>query len=303
MATSLIDHRTLLRRAYAKINWFLEVQRRRPDGYHDLTTVMQLVDLADELRFQRSDTGAIDLRCNLAELDCGPANLVVRAARALQERSRTNSGVRIDLIKRIPAGAGLGGGSSDCATTLLALRELWGLDLPDSALHEIAAGLGSDINVFLTAQLERAPLVLCEGRGEITTPLASAGTNHLVLVWPGIHASTPQVFKRAELDLQSERRPLPSALVWQNQQAQELAFNRLLEPAMAAYPEIARAMELTTEVVGAPVHLSGSGSAFFALSPSTTAARELVDPVYRALVGEFPSVMVRALCTLDQATL
>ncbi|MFW6457195.1 MAG: 4-(cytidine 5'-diphospho)-2-C-methyl-D-erythritol kinase [Planctomycetota bacterium] len=129
---------TIERDAPAKINLWLEVLGQRPDGYHNLETVMQTVDFSDVLSFRSRSDGAIHLYGEAAGLPPAEENLVVRAARALKERTGTAMGADIQLTKNIPIGAGLGGGSSDCASTLLALRDLWDLDIGLKPLHEIA---------------------------------------------------------------------------------------------------------------------------------------------------------------------
>src|SRR6476661_2352141 len=159
----------ITRNAYAKINMGLEVTGRRDDGYHNLVSVMQLVDLHDTLQFSEgSGAGSeITLDCDhpvLASQEKG--NLVWRAARLLQETAHIAKGAHIELQKRIPLSAGLGGGSSDAAATLLGLCELWGVDLPAREMHNLAALLGSDVPFFL-----QGPTALVEGRGEKITPL------------------------------------------------------------------------------------------------------------------------------------
>ena len=132
----------LVAEAFAKVNRSLLVLGRRPDGFHELDTVFQAVGLTDRLAFEESD--ALTLRVDDPSVPAGPENLVLRAARLLADEAGVKARAAIDLEKRIPAGGGLGGGSSDAAVTLLGLSALWGLDVPLEALAEIGARLGSD---------------------------------------------------------------------------------------------------------------------------------------------------------------
>jgi len=165
-------------RAYAKINLSLEVLGRRRDGYHDLVTILQTVDLYDTLSFEPADK--ITLTCNVPGLDTAD-NLVLRAARLLQRATGQTAGAAIRLEKGIPIAAGLGGGSSDAATTLVALSRLWGLHMSEANLHNLAAALGSDVPFFLVGGT-----CLAQGRGEMLTPLPALPEHWVVLVRPAL---------------------------------------------------------------------------------------------------------------------
>jgi 4-diphosphocytidyl-2-C-methyl-D-erythritol kinase len=172
--------------APAKINLSLEVTGKRRDGYHDLVSVMQEVTLADQLTLRDADDLHLDV-----DIDCGPVenNLVIRAARALSEASSVSPHAAIHLRKQIPVGAGLGGGSSDAASCLVALNRLWRLHVPCGRLLAIAARLGSDVPFFLTGGT-----ALVTGRGEDICPLPFARTQWYVLTNPGFHVSTARIF-------------------------------------------------------------------------------------------------------------
>ena len=178
--------------APAKLNLFLHVTGRRADGFHELQTVFQFLDYADELRFEINDTGEIRQRAPIPGI-ADEDELCLRAARALQRQSGTGQGVTIDLTKHIPAGGGLGGGSSDAATTLIALNRLWGLGLSIDALAEIGLGLGADIPVFIHGRAAWA-----EGIGERLQPVELDQPWYLVLC-PGVSISTAAVFSDPEL--------------------------------------------------------------------------------------------------------
>lgn len=183
--------------APAKLNLFLHVNGRRADGYHDLQTVFQLVALHDEVRVAVRDDGRIVREpppddAVLASLQ-DDEDLTIRAARLLQQRSGTRLGVDIHVTKRIPAGGGLGGGSSDAATVLRALNEQWGLHWPVQRLAEVALELGSDVPVFVHGRNAFA-----SGRGEVLTPLALP-PRWFLIVHPGIAISTRELFAAPEL--------------------------------------------------------------------------------------------------------
>src|SRR5262245_58478457 len=179
----------VLVRAPAKVNLFLEVLGKRPDGYHELATLMVAVSLYDTLEFKeaRSQAFALDLvsQPNHAGdearpgLSAGPENLVWRAAELLRQRSGVKAGARVRLHKRIPLAAGLAGGSSDAAATLVGLNRLWRLGWSREQLQPLAAELGSDVAFFL-----KSDAAWCRGRGEIITPLTPGGPLWLVLACP-----------------------------------------------------------------------------------------------------------------------
>ena len=173
----------------AKLNLFLHITGRREDGYHQLQTLFQLLDWGDQLHFMPNDSGVITL--DGCDLDIPlEENLIFRAARLLQ---RGTLGARITLDKQIPAGGGLGGGSSNAATTLLALNHLWDLGMPPSQLQALGAGLGADVPVFVGAHTAWA-----EGIGEILTPVDLPERWFLILV-PDCHVSTAEIFSHQQL--------------------------------------------------------------------------------------------------------
>ena len=180
-------------KAFAKINWDLHVLGKRSDGFHELDTVMVNVSLFDSLIVE-PDSASVTLTCSDPTLATDDTNLVVRAAKALKAASGYCGGVKMHLVKRIPMGGGMGGGSSDAACALRALNELWDLHWEVSRLQPLAAGLGSDVAFFLYGGWCR-----CLGRGEIVEPLKSASTwpdVPILLVLPKLHVPTPQVYKR-----------------------------------------------------------------------------------------------------------
>jgi len=183
--------------APAKLNLFLQVVGRRPDGYHELRTAFVPIDLADTLDFELLEDGRIERRGDLT----GPVDddLAVRAARLLQREAGCGLGVRIDLEKRIPTGGGLGGGSSDAATTLLALNRLWRLNWSRERLAPLALRLGADVPFFL----QPGPC-LAEGVGERLSPLAIR-PRWCAVIHPQVHVSTAEIFRSPELTAHLER--------------------------------------------------------------------------------------------------
>lgn len=269
-------------RAHAKINWSLGICGMRSDGYHELDMLMQRIGLCDELSFESA--GRLTLEVNgQPEADAGH-NLVIRAGRLLGEYTGCSLGARIRLQKRIPARAGLGGGSADCAAALLALNRLWNLHLPMETLMALGLKLGADVPFCLRGGLCRA-----RGVGELLTPAPPAPAYALVLVTPGEGLSTPAVFRAwdaggyapAPLDNAAVQRALASGDL---AAAQRLARNDLEAPAIALMPEIGRCME-RFRALGAPfVRMSGSGSTVFAAFEDADAARRVAAQVPGAVL-------------------
>src|SRR5437868_14004366 len=157
--------------APAKVNLFLEVLGQRPDGFHELETLMVAVDLCDRLEFRPDDSGALTLTCDDPGLTCGPDNLVLKAAEQLRRSTKETRGARIHLEKRIPMQAGLGGGWSDAAATLKGLNQLWRLGLADAELARLGAEVGSDVAFFFSPGA-----AWCTGRGEKVEPVTLGRT-------------------------------------------------------------------------------------------------------------------------------
>jgi 4-diphosphocytidyl-2-C-methyl-D-erythritol kinase len=233
--------------APAKLNLFLHVIGRRADGYHDLQTVFQLIDLADDIGIELTEQGI--------ERVHGPAaippqaDLVVRAAQALQHASGSRRGVRLHVRKRIPLGGGLGGGSSDAATVLLVLNRLWELKLGVDELARIGLSLGADVPIFV-----RGSSAWGEGRGERLTAVDLPRRWFLVL-HPGVAVSTAQVFQAPELTRNS---PLITIRAF----FEAGTRNDCEDVVRANYPAVADALDWLGQY--APARLTGTGSCIFA---------------------------------------
>jgi 4-diphosphocytidyl-2-C-methyl-D-erythritol kinase len=255
-------------RVPAKVNLYLDVVGKRTDGYHELVTVMHPVSLFDELICRRSS--AVRVRGDLEEL--GEHNLVVKAVRAIQSFARTRRGMEVRLRKRIPTGAGLGGGSADAAAALAAYHELHRLNFSARELETIAASVGSDVAFFLCGRT-----ALCTGRGEIVQPVRVGRRLDVVLCYPGFESSTADAYRRLKLGLTPSRSDVNTFL-------EPLAegdlrrigrglFNRLETPAFQIHPPL-RALKRGMESLGfSGVLMSGSGSSMFGLCRSREEAR------------------------------
>ena len=250
--------------AYAKINLTLDVLGRRTDGYHELATVMQTIDLHDTICLTATDDNRVHMICTTPELS-NDENLAARAAYLVRERLACTQGVRIELYKRIPTTAGLGGGSSDAAAVLLALEQWWQLQLTPSDLLNLAASLGSDVPFFLTGGL-----ALCEGRGERVTPFASywpSSMRWLLLLKPAISVSTQAVFRNlpaSDYTDGTHSRAASTALNASQIPDVDHLYNGLERGVLERYPEIAAAREDLLKAGARFVRLSGSGPTLFA---------------------------------------
>jgi 4-diphosphocytidyl-2-C-methyl-D-erythritol kinase len=268
----------LVLRASAKVNLVLEVLGKRPDGYHELSTVMQAVDLFDRLTVEAAAT--ITLETSEPALPTDDRNLVVRAARLLQEAAGIEAGARIVLDKRIPLAAGLGGGSSDAAATLLGLNRLWGLRWRRERLVELAVKLGMDVPFFLGRG--RA---LGTSRGEVLAALPGVGGYALVLVNPGVGLSTQEVYGRVPPGWRAESdgtKRMLDALKKRNVVRVAGALTNHLEhwvePAMPVIGRMKAAL-LAAGALGAA--MSGSGPTVFGLARSLDQARQIQRRVNR----------------------
>jgi 4-diphosphocytidyl-2-C-methyl-D-erythritol kinase len=192
-------------KAPAKVNYLLDVIRRRPDGYHELRMVMQRVNLCDELTITLTDTPGITVTCGKNGVPDGPGNIAWKAASILLELADGSQGVEISIVKNIPVAAGLGGGSSDAASVLTGMNELLQLGLSDQRLMKIGVKLGADVPFFIFKKT-----ALAEGIGEALTVMPEMPTAWVLLVNPGVHVSTAWVYKNLKLTNRGELDKLPT---------------------------------------------------------------------------------------------
>lgn len=263
--------------APAKLNLFLHVTGRRSDGYHDLQTLFQLIDLADDIHIQLRADGAIE-RPSGPDGVAPEADLVVKAARALQAATATSLGANLSVTKRIPMGGGLGGGSSDAATVLVALNQMWKCGLNENDLAAIGVKLGADVPVFV-----RGRTAWAEGRGERLTPLELPQT-WFAVVHPQVHVPTAAVFQAPELTRNSPPITIGGFL-------QSGGRNDFEPVVRARYPQVAQALDWLGQM--APARLTGTGSCIFAPCASLHEAQDIVTKVpapWRGMVARAMNV-------------
>lgn len=253
----------MILRAPAKINWTLNVTGVRPDGYHELDMLMQTVELHDVLEIEEDER--LTLSCDREDAPCDERNLVMRAARALQAACGCKRGARMRLAKRIPSQAGLGGGSSDCASALRGLNALWGLNLDEERLREIGLRLGADVPFCLTGGMCRA-----RGLGEALTPLPSR-SRRVLLVKPAQGLSTPEVFhafdRQAKPDSADNEAAARALALGDDELLARSARNMLTDAAISLCPEVRETLCALRELGASFCAMSGSGSACLALFP------------------------------------
>jgi 4-diphosphocytidyl-2-C-methyl-D-erythritol kinase len=247
--------------APAKLNLFLHIVGRRADGYHLLQTVFQLLDWGDSVRLRRRDDGVVSRVPPLPGIPA-ESDLTMRAAHALRERAGVSAGADIAVEKRIPMGAGLGGGSSDAATVLVALNKIWGAGMSSNALAEIGLGLGADVPVFVHGYSAWA-----EGVGETLTPVQLPPRVYVILD-PRVHVSTAVLFQATELTRNSPRMTISDFLTG------TCTANAFAPVVRMRYPQAAAAMDWLAQYGEA--RLSGSGGCVFAAMDSAEAAEAVV---------------------------
>lgn len=287
----------------AKINLTLAVGPLREDGFHAIDSIVARIDLADEITITPIAEPRWTLTCDDLSIPTDESNLILQAVRALVDRvpglpPTHMPGLDIALAKRIPAGAGLGGGSSNAATTLMLLNQLWRLDLSSERLAEIGAEIGSDVPLFFAS-----PLCRMTGRGEKVESIDAVLSAWVTLILPGIHCATGRVYRAFD-----ERNPSPTLksnddvvallrgvgganLADSGGAAPRMAatgalelldaalFNDLRKPAEAAYPELEILRASLTGALRCDVHLTGSGSTLFTLHATRADADQVADLV------------------------
>lgn len=266
--------------APAKLNLMLHILGRRPDGYHELQTLFQFLDYGDELGFQIRDDSQIQLLTPIPGVP-DEQNLIVRAARLLQQQAGTELGADIQLTKRLPMGGGIGGGSSDAATTLLALNKLWRLNYPLEQLAALGLQLGADVPVFVHGQAAFA-----EGVGERLTPVELPEPWYLV-VTPPVFVSTAEIFSAPELTRDSPAITVRTVL-------EQGGRNDCQPVAEKRYPEIDNALTLLNKYVSA--RLTGTGSCIF----GSFSTREAAEQIAARLPEYLPSFVAKG-CNLSIA--
>jgi 4-diphosphocytidyl-2-C-methyl-D-erythritol kinase len=280
---------TVVASSDAKLNVFLEVMGKRADGFHALETLMLRTHFCDQLAFRATDDGIISLKVSAkssvgrqSDFPLDDRNLIVRVAQALQQQTGCPQGCEVTIEKHIPPESGLGGGSSNAATTLRCLNSLWNLDLSDDALHEIAAAYGSDINFLLSG----VSAAVCRGRGEIVEPVQLKRTLYFVAVRPATGNATASVFRGVTIP------PVPrtseNAVQWladPSVNTERALFNRLTAAARNVNPEMSLLMDELQSQLSRPVFMSGSGSTVFVVASNATDAAALHSRIEQQVDG------------------
>jgi 4-diphosphocytidyl-2-C-methyl-D-erythritol kinase len=265
-------------KAPAKINLHLRVMGRRSDGFHQIETLLQTIDIADDLCALVAPPDVLELRVHPAGvLATDDDNLVMRAANALRQHAGTKVGARLELFKRIPIGAGLGGGSSDAASTLMLLDELWELRLGRDVLHELAGELGSDVPFFLVGGL-----AVATGRGEVIRPLPDVSPLGVIVCAPPIEVSTADVYERFSKGPRltwhrADDTVRAFAVAETEERSFEPPWEKLendLEPVVIEnWPEVGRALAALRALHPLHAAVTGSGAAVFAVFSDLETAR------------------------------
>jgi 4-diphosphocytidyl-2-C-methyl-D-erythritol kinase len=289
--------------APAKINLFFAVIRRRDDGFHEIETLMTPISLFDTLVFEDDPSGSVTLQASwakglikhrvdpaaavqpmrdLEQIPEGDENIVVRAVRRLAEAAKVGRGAKLRLVKRIPSAAGLGGGSSDAAATLLAANRVWNLGWSIERLAVVAAQLGSDVPFFLAG----GPAV-CRGRGEKIEPVRGLGAIWFVVIRPPEGLSTAAVYGACH----PSKSPMPiEAMLTESKRRNwpavgPVAHNGLLPAARELSPQVGRVIERLDRIGSPLVGMSGSGTGCFALARNGTEARRLARRLQSEGIG------------------
>lgn len=235
----------------AKLNLELRVLGQRPDGYHELQTLFQLLDIGDDIWIKPNDSGELTLDSEYDEVP-SEQNLIIKAARILQPFCTDSQGAEIKLTKRLPSGAGLGGGSSNAATTLVALNQLWNLHLDQQQLIDLGRQLGADVPVFVNGHSAWA-----EGIGELLTNTEIPEKWYLI-VYPNVHVNTGKIFSHSALTRNDKPIKLRAT---REGSLPEVGYNAMQTLVLELYPEIKEAFEHLSQY--GKVMLTGTGSCLF----------------------------------------
>jgi 4-diphosphocytidyl-2-C-methyl-D-erythritol kinase len=255
--------------SYAKINLFLRILARRPDGYHTIETLFQTITLHDDIQLTPRSDRTVRISCTHPQVPVDERNLCHRAARLLQQATGCGQGVDITIIKRIPVGAGLGGGSSNAAITLLGLNRLWETGLEFAQLVPLAGQLGSDIPFFL-----KGGTAFATGRGEVITWLPDWRGAWVVVVYPGFPISTAWAYKNLNLGLTKRKKRFKIIRLQHNCDfsCTEKYGNDFEPLVFEKYPALQACRERLAGLGARTALLSGSGSSLYGVFPSRATA-------------------------------
>ncbi|MFN2516882.1 MAG: 4-(cytidine 5'-diphospho)-2-C-methyl-D-erythritol kinase [Pyrinomonadaceae bacterium] len=271
--------------SFAKINWSLQILGKRPDGYHEVRTILQTISLHDDLHFEGIEDGAIILSCNDPDIPTDDENLVLRAAFTLKTRFKINKGARIHLEKRIPTKAGLGGASSNAAVSLLALAHIWNVEPTAQAFLEVAAGLGADVPFFLAGGC-----ALATGTGATVSALPDTAVQHILVVTPKASVATARAYAEFSSTALTTMNtdPILSSLHgegnWQHSvpwASRGELINDFESVIFDIEPEIKRTKEALLQAGALGALLAGSGSSVFGIFADQNAQQRAVNEIKR----------------------
>jgi len=250
---------TLNLKAPAKVNYLLDVIRRRPDGYHELRMIMQRVNLCDDITLTLTESPGITVTCGKKGVPDGPGNIAWKAARVMLDLSGGNLGAAIDITKNIPVAAGLGGGSSDAASVLMGMNQLLGLELSDQRLMEIGVTLGADVPFFIFKKT-----ALAEGIGEELRAMPKMPKAWILLVNPGVHVSTAWVYQNLRLTNERVLAKVPE-FFGTVEDVTALFSNDLESVTIPAFPVIDEIKKRMLQLGAIGSMMSGSGPTVFGI--------------------------------------
>lgn len=272
-------------RSPAKVNLFLKVVGKRPDGYHDIVSLMQPISLADEISVTVEEGNGIEVTCSDERVPVDAGNIAYLAAEAMLSKSGLQKKITIDIRKLIPVGAGLGGGSSNAATVIMALNEMLGAKIATNELHSIAASLGSDVPFFL---LKSA--ALAKGRGEILTPVDIA-CFHYAIVNPGYQVSTAWVYNNLNLTKTAQDYNLSYSVeaftAFDAEKLRSSSYNDLEAVTQAWHVEIKSIKKALLDAGAIHSMMSGSGPTVFGIFRSADVAKTACETLRSTLNGSY----------------
>jgi 4-diphosphocytidyl-2-C-methyl-D-erythritol kinase len=279
----------MLFKAPAKINLFLHVLRKRTDNYHDIASLMQKISLYDELNFSLRPEGIV-LNCPDSNLPNTPENLVYRAAQAIFDHTNYSSGIEITLTKKIPQAAGLGGGSSDAATTLMALNEICELNLDKTQLMKLGAKLGADVPFFIFGNT-----ALALGIGDKLTDLPNLPMLNIVLINPAFPLSTKMVYENLNLRLTRKKINYSIPPVFTMSDVIDQLHNDLEAISLKINPELQDLKQLLLKHGAQGALMSGSGPTLFGIFNNENSAKKALDSIKQEVPGHYAVFFARSL--------
>lgn len=276
--------------SFAKINLGLHILRKRSDGFHDIESVLQQIDLKDEIELISTEGTDISLICDKEGIPADDTNLCVLAAKHLQESLQVSRGVKIILEKHIPAGAGLGGGSSNAAVVLLGLNKLWKLGLTAGRLQNLASQIGSDVPFFI-----QGGMALARGRGDLLKEINARNKHCFLIVCPAIHVATKWAYGQLNLNLTMKKKNINLTNLERSGFLDDRFYgglqNDFEEIVFQIFPVLKKLKQLLDKLNAVCVSMTGTGSALFAVFRDQVEASEAYDTIQI----EYPAFIARPI--------